>query len=577
MRKRLNITFILFIVICNSISAQERDSTLNTDTMFYYLYSDTADWEDFKDDSILPNGTIFQTTGQRKACRDKVWKFASANFNLCNENPYVLIFHDEFKTFDENMWFQKNSYGLDWNWWNSDAAGKLCVDDPMKGQQLYMRENVATENGNLMIKTRPISWAVPWCGKSNSMWPWGSSCADYHNENFYYTSGRAQTSWAFSRGEDFSGDGIIVQARIKVPDKDGLWPAFWLTNIDGGYDEFDIFEFMDNEWNKLKMTIHADNDLAHDQCREEYTLFHPNTEEKRREFFDEFHTFTFFYTDYSMAVFLDDKLVWEKHHVGRHSGLWHFDCDISKNEFYGTRQRYCQLPMRIAFNTHVYCTQNANAPNVNSPISANMEVEYVNVWRKLACNSNKELKTISDLKLNSKEYNVIAAKEIVVNMNTLRTKPYDIDNGDYLKLLANDIVEINNITVDPENGRLDVEITKNDLCKDAFDFKPLKVNRRSINSGSTGYNGMQKNPENNTDSIKIVVSNSEIKLLALNIDNYVVRIFDFSGRSVAFNSVFQSKYEMHISTENISTGVYTVTLISKFGKINSYQIFINEN
>lgn len=565
---------IVFSLCSNPLFAQERDSTINTDSMYYYLYSDTADWEDFLGDSILSDGSIFQTHTQRIACRDKKWKSASNDFNLCNENPYVLIFHDDFNKFDENMWFQKNPYGFDWDWWNSDGPG-LCAENKMKGQQLYMRENVATENGNLIIKTRPVNWAVPWCGNSNSMWPWGNTCDSYHNENFYYTSGRAQTSWAFSRGEDFTGDGMIVQARIKVPDKNGLWPAFWLSNITGGYDEFDIFEFMDNEWNKLKMTIHADNDKAEDQCREEYTLYQPNNEEKRREFFDQFHTFTFFYTDYSLAVFLDNDLVWEKHHVGRHAGLWHFDCEISENEFYGIRQRYCQLPMRIIFNTHVYCSNHEHHPDINNPISADMEVEYVNVWRKLACTAAKELKTVADLNLIANEYNVIAAKEITVNMNPMRTNPYDISSGNYLKLLANDMVVINDITVDPNDGRLEVEMTTSNLCTDAFDFRPLHVNRRSHNSGNPQYSDINNNYLENGDSIKIIVANSEIKLLTSDLDTKLIKITDFSGRIVAYKCLFESINEKRLSTQNFSSGIYTITVISANGKIHSNQIFIN--
>lgn len=59
---------------------------------------------------------------------------------------------------------------------------------------------------------------------------------------YRYTSGEINTrgTWAMSPGQ-------YVEARIKVPSGDGLWPAFWLIPADGSWPpEIDVFEFGDS-------------------------------------------------------------------------------------------------------------------------------------------------------------------------------------------------------------------------------------------------------------------------------------------------------------------------------------------
>ena len=217
MRKKI---FLLFLILyyCSDGYAQQRDSTINTDTLFYQLYGDTADAADWTD---TPN-LISQTTPQWIACRDKKWDWSSRDMNLCNQNPYVLIFHDDFKKFDENMWFTRNGSGFDWDGWNSDGAkgrSGICLspwnggdDDSfvLTGQQLYLRENVKVENENLIIATRPLNKSHGWIKGNPWWWPHGPGYAGYYDQYFNYSSGRAQTSWAFSRGENFSGGGIAL-------------------------------------------------------------------------------------------------------------------------------------------------------------------------------------------------------------------------------------------------------------------------------------------------------------------------------------------------------------------------------
>ncbi|MBL7812220.1 MAG: family 16 glycosylhydrolase [Bacteroidetes bacterium] len=587
MKQLIVLLLVTIFLSPGNTQCQDRDSMLNTDSMYYQMYTDTSDWIDF-----IADTTNNAMASQLKNCTDKTWKRRDPGFNLCNTNPYVLIFHDKFNTLDENMWFQRNGAGFDWDWWNSDNYSGLCLEpnspgyydgrNNMQGQQLYMRDNVRADNGYLKIDTKPVAWAVPWCGNGNSRFIYNAQdCTDnYRNVNYFYTSGRAQTTWAFSRGENFTGDGLIVEAKLKVPDKDGLWPAFWMNTIDGESDEFDIFEFMDNEWNKLKMTIHHRGADASIQCRETKNLYDNSSSLERRAFFDAFHTFTFFYTDYSLAVFLDGKLKWQKHHGGRHSALSHFDCDVSKNEYWGERVRYCDRPMRIVLNTHVYCSNNGNHPEPNNQVNATMEVDYIRVWRKLACLDFKKIEYPSQLNLKSCEYNVIAAKKVEVDMDHSGTSAYDITDGKYLKILANDYVELNEIAVDPANGTLEIETTMDDLCKDAFDFKGVGVNRRF--SEITGGRQIHENlmpvksaPNKDIQNIRIYQESNILHITSYIPNKYLrIQLYDIQGRMMKFNLQENNNGDLTFATDQISNGVYYLVMVNSRGETNTKRVYI---
>ena len=585
----------MFLCWCFSSDgyAQQRDSTINTDTLFYQLYGDTADAADWTD---APN-LISQTTSQWIACRDKKWDWSSRDMNLCNQNPYVLIFHDDFKKFDENMWFTRNGSGFEWDGWNSDGGegnSGVCLDpknrddtDPEKhkkyvvsGQQLYLKDNVKIEKENLIIATRPLNKSYGWIEGNSHMWPWGPGIKGYYEQYFNYSSGRAQTSWAFSRGENFSGGGIIVEARIKVPDIDGLWPAFWLMAPgDFPYDEFDIFEFMENDWHKLKMTIHAGTAEAKYQCREEQKLFNKNDNNARRDFFDKFHTYTFLYTDFSMAVFLDGTLMFQKHHTGRRAGINHFDCEISKGEFFGERVRYCTQPMRIVFNTHVYCSMHDAHPDPNTAIDTKMEVEYVNVWQKLPCVNSVVLKNPADLPLSDKIYNVISAKKVIIDMQSKPSSGYHIDNNRFLKIIANDTVLINGIEVSPVDGRFEVEITNKDLCSDAFDFKYLKVNRRSSKELLNTNNKPSFEQKDKLKSdLSVFNSNGDVAVFGLNKNDVLeIKVFDILGRLISSEIKYDALKTINIKLPTAQNGsIYFISIIDKKGIQYTTKFYYNE-
>ncbi len=147
-----------------------------------------------------------------------------------SKGNWNLIWNDEFdgSSLDLTKWsFQTGTgsqYGLtDW------GNGEL---------EYYTEKNVSLKKGNLIIEARKETV-----------------------DNHPYTSSRIRT---------MKDDGTVlfaptfgrVEARIKVPAGDGLWPAFWLLPADDKYGswaasgEIDIMEIMGRLPNRVYGTLH---------------------------------------------------------------------------------------------------------------------------------------------------------------------------------------------------------------------------------------------------------------------------------------------------------------------------------
>lgn len=154
-----------------------------------------------------------------------------------NENPnpkkYKLNWHDEFdgNSLNMNYWFYQEGDGSQYGipgWGNSE-------------QQYYSQDNVSVNNGALKITARRENKG----GKA-------------------YTSARIRTAnkVAFTYGR--------IEAKIKLPPYQGLWPAFWMlpdTTTYGNWPnsgEIDIMEAKGRLPNETSAAIHfANNNNQH--------------------------------------------------------------------------------------------------------------------------------------------------------------------------------------------------------------------------------------------------------------------------------------------------------------------------
>ena len=119
----------------------------------------------------------------------------SCNQPAAVNNPYKLVWSDEFSgsSLDEEYWGYMIGNGAEYGnpgWGNSEL-------------QYYKRENVSVYDGELHITAKK----------------------ETVNE-FNYTSARIRTAGkvAFKYGK--------IEARIKLPTENGMWPAFWMLPED---------------------------------------------------------------------------------------------------------------------------------------------------------------------------------------------------------------------------------------------------------------------------------------------------------------------------------------------------------
>lgn len=148
---------------------------------------------------------------------------------IADYEGYELVWNDEFDgdEIDPTNW----TYDIGgWGWGNGEA--QYYTDRP---------ENARVENGLLVVEARFERF-----------------------ENAYYTSARLKTEdlREFQYGK--------FEARIKVPEGNGLWPAFWMLGTAFERDEanptdsnwpfageIDIMEYVGREPNKVFGTVHG--------------------------------------------------------------------------------------------------------------------------------------------------------------------------------------------------------------------------------------------------------------------------------------------------------------------------------
>jgi beta-glucanase (GH16 family) len=202
---------------------------------------------------------------------------------------YELVWNDEFDgdSIDRSNW----TYDIGgWGWGNGEA--QYYTDRP---------ENARVQNGLLVIEADSEQF-----------------------EGSYYTSARLLTQGLreFQYG--------YIEARIKVPDGVGTWPAFWMLGANFGRDtedpddsnwpdvgEIDIMEYAGREPDLVLGTIHGPG----------YAGAGGLTKWNRQEFpiADDFHTFAIDWDYDGIRWYLDGELYSDKSRDAVGEREWVFD------------------------------------------------------------------------------------------------------------------------------------------------------------------------------------------------------------------------------------------------------------
>lgn len=261
---------------------------------------------------------------------------SSQTNSIENENPnpkkYKLNWHDEFdgNSLNMNYWSYQEGDGSQYGipgWGNSE-------------QQYYSQDNVSVNNGALKITVRRENKG----GKA-------------------YTSARIRTAnkVAFTYGR--------IEAKIKLPPYQGLWPAFWMlpdTTTYGNWPnsgEIDIMEAKGRLPNETSAAIHfADNNNQH-----KYNTGTCDLNQTLSSNMKDWHTYAVEWESDSLFFYVDDICFFGSK-CNQYSGVQ----GNSGQPFDKNFHILLNLAVGGMFDNYIN-------PN-DSDLPASMEVDYVRWW-----------------------------------------------------------------------------------------------------------------------------------------------------------------------------------------------------
>ncbi len=227
-----------------------------------------------------------------------------------------LLFNDDFNTLDTNTWGERY-------WWNGDKGSDV----------VFKPGNIAVNNGVLTITAKKET-ATAWDGS-------------VHN----WTSGLLTTGGI----KDGAPGGFnftygYMEARIKIPPGQGLWPSFWAlpANYDDYQGELDAMEIVD-----ARPTIHEMH--YHRQGWDTGAQW-----DRGAPFSDGYHTYA---------------LDWEPDHIA-----WSVDGVEHLRYTSKSSTDIVNQPMYLIMNLDLG-GQWAGTPDATTPFPAQMNVDYVRVWQ----------------------------------------------------------------------------------------------------------------------------------------------------------------------------------------------------
>lgn len=208
-----------------------------------------------------------------------IGEFTASQFKMAvDRSALELTFSDEFDTLD--LW-NGSSGTWDSNFWWGAANGSSLTSN--KELQWYIDTNYAptrsvnpfsVDDGILTITAAKAPAAIR-----------------PEINNYQYTSGLLTTYESFAQTYGY------FEIRADMPEKQGVWPAFWLLPADGSWPpELDVVEMVGQDPNKLILTSHSNETGT--QTTVTSTAYAADTEG--------FHTYGVLWTEDELVWYFDD-------------------------------------------------------------------------------------------------------------------------------------------------------------------------------------------------------------------------------------------------------------------------------
>ncbi len=340
---------------------------------------------------------------------DQIVVVPVVSFNQCDNNPWVLVFQDEF---DGNS--------LDNSKWHAQTG---VPRDPYFGSQKawHKPENVTVSDGTLkIISKKENSYNMP------VVTSWSPYTVKY--DDFEYSTGEIWTNARFENGR--------FDARIKIPKGKGFFPAFWLYGDIPKYNEIDIFEFWDNSTTKHHMSIHTKlDDQPNRDCERQYN---------GPDFSADFHIFTCIWEKNVIYFYMDGELQRTDNRYITIQGQQ--ICNITAWQQYIMNIAYPINPMAIVLNTAIQYNS-PYAPDASTIFPAQLEVDWVHYYKRMPCLQTNNITMPSQIIINDVNFNVISGNDVNIYCT------YNLQANKQLEIVAKNSIEIGpNFTTDPNSN-----------------------------------------------------------------------------------------------------------------------------
>lgn len=332
--------------------------------------------------------------------------YPQEDYNICNPNPWVVVFEDEFETLNTKTWHQ---------WAFNDIP---CYTT----QQYYsFGDNTLIENGVLKIWGEEVEpfWskvdfnkpktAIISCNESGEFVNW---------QKFSYKSDKIETRKAFSYGK--------FEARVKFSAGNGVWPAFWLWSGDdnGEYREIDIVEIMDNSFSHYNMTIHYNyNGEGRQFCGDHAVL---------DGFMNEWHVLGMTYEKDYIIWYVDYEEVGRVYHYYSELGQ-EIGCELNGWTPYYMNKIYPKgEAMNVQINLAIYDDGNLGPYD---DFYETVEVDWVKIYNR-SNPSDVLVDNQVDYPIIEGKYNTVLGQNITFDCN------YSIPEDEFLRVQADNSIEI---------------------------------------------------------------------------------------------------------------------------------------
>jgi beta-glucanase (GH16 family) len=305
----------------------------------------------------------------------------------CNDQTWILQYEDNFdgKELSSKNWifpYQGVLAGFDY----SSSGSKTWYANTGSTPMLPLSNNIQTENGILKLIARKES--TPIVGKYVVNWSTTPPTKD--SSAFQYSSAWIESQQLFGYGK--------YEARIKIPNGKGLWPAFWLFNgLNNHRYEIDIFEFWNetnclNRYKKNRLSknphfaLHGDSiNRGSSQCTDDLFPCYGNWGNSKIDYSADFHVYVLEWDYYKILWYIDGKIV---HSLYRFSGKGGkiIDCNtVELGAEYKTNESWPFTDeMQVRFNLGIQYNKGDYEVNSGSDFPGAMEVDYFRFYQKIA-------------------------------------------------------------------------------------------------------------------------------------------------------------------------------------------------